>query len=198
MKRRTFIKTAAAGTGLSGIVETSSSQSDDDVYFDKLANALDKLPNAFPRTKSNVEILILKKIFSPQEAWLAGQLTGTMESMEEIAQRTGLPVKDTLERLTEMEKLRLIMGNEKTGFRLRPFIVGFWESQLDSMDHELSHFFEMYFDEDGAELMEHQPALHRVIPSHSALKKELIIPYDDLREMMIAAKSFHLRDCICR
>ena len=32
--------------------------------FDRLAEALDRLPNGFPRTPSNVEIKILRKIFT--------------------------------------------------------------------------------------------------------------------------------------
>jgi len=41
-----------------------------DIY-ERLADALDRLPNGFPRTASNKEIRILKKIFSPEEASLA-------------------------------------------------------------------------------------------------------------------------------
>jgi hypothetical protein len=32
--------------------------------YERLADALERLPNGFPRTPSNVEIQILKKIFS--------------------------------------------------------------------------------------------------------------------------------------
>ena len=48
-----------------------------DIY-DQLANALDRLPNGFPRTPSNIELAILKKICSPQEAQLAAQLRGEL------------------------------------------------------------------------------------------------------------------------
>ncbi len=34
-----------------------------DEGYEKLARALDELPNGFPRTPSNVEIPMLKKIF---------------------------------------------------------------------------------------------------------------------------------------
>ncbi|MFC1607836.1 4Fe-4S binding protein [Candidatus Latescibacterota bacterium] len=198
MKRRDFMKTtAAAGAGLTHHHHVPAVESADK-YYDKLADALDKLPNAFPRTKSNIELQILKKIFTPQDAWIAGQLTIKMDSIVEIARRTGLPEKDTRDRLADMRKRNIILGGEKTGYRLKPFIIGFWESQLDTMDHELSHLFELYMDEGGAELMKHNPPIHRVIPAQSAVKKEMIIPYDDLHSMMQSSKSFILRDCICR
>ena len=64
----------------------------DDVY-ERLAEALDKLPNGFPRTPSNVEIKLLKKIFSPKEASLASQLSGSMESINAIAKRLSFQLK---------------------------------------------------------------------------------------------------------
>ena len=70
--------------------------------YEQLANALDKLPNGFPRTPSNVEIPLLKKIFSPEEASLASQLHGEMETIDVIAQRVGLPVEEAKTKLMEM------------------------------------------------------------------------------------------------
>ena len=70
-------------------IETHKTREDhemaDDVY-ERLAEALDKLPNGFPRTPSNVEIAVLKKIFSPEEASLASQLRGEMEPLEVLAE----------------------------------------------------------------------------------------------------------------
>jgi electron transport complex protein RnfB len=58
--------------------------------YEQLAKALDKLPNGFPQTPSRTEILILKKIFSTDEASLASQLSGSMEPVDAIARRVGL------------------------------------------------------------------------------------------------------------
>jgi len=200
MKRRKFIQsaTAAAGIGITGIPEVPAEQNQD-IYYNQLADALNKLPNAFPRTKSNVELLLLKKICSPEQAKIASSLTGTMESIDAVAARIGLSVEETRTKLKEMSGLGLILGNVDSGMvRLRPFVIGIYEAQLERMDHELAHLFEEYMDQGGAELMRPQPALHRVIPAQSAVKKEWVIPYDDLREMLLTSKSFRLRDCICR
>jgi hypothetical protein len=40
----------------------------------QLANALDQLPNGFPRTESGVELEILKRIFTSEEAKIASKL----------------------------------------------------------------------------------------------------------------------------
>ncbi len=173
----------------------------DDVY-ERLAEALDKLPNGFPRTPSNVEIRILKKIFSPREASLASQLSGSMKSIDAIAKRIRLPVKEAEIELMEMAKRGLLWPEEEKGklsFRLAPFIVGIYESQKENMDHEFAHLVEDYMANGGAAgIMKPQPALHRVIPAQKAVKSELILPYDDVKAILLRSKTFHLRDCICR
>jgi len=173
----------------------------EDVY-DRLAKALDRLPNGFPQTMSRIEIQILKRIFTPDEAALAGQLRGKMEATEAIARRVGFSKGEAHKKLMSMAKRGLVWYYEKEGkprFRLAPFIVGIYESQLETLDHELAHLIEKYMFEGGAAgIMKPQPALHRVIPARKAMKSEWIMPYDDVRAVLLASKTFHLRDCICR
>jgi NAD-dependent dihydropyrimidine dehydrogenase PreA subunit len=68
------------------------------------------------------------------------------------------------------------------------------------MDHELAHLVEKYMlDEGGAKgIMQPQPALHRVVPTQGTVKSEWILPYDDVRAILLAAKTFRVQDCICR
>ncbi|HMK95005.1 MAG TPA: 4Fe-4S binding protein [Candidatus Limnocylindrales bacterium] len=170
--------------------------------YEKLASALNKLPNGFPRTPSNVEIEVLKKIFLEEEASIASQLNISMESVEAIAKRVGLPIKETETQLLKMSKKGLLWSNKKENklyFRLAPFIVGIYESQRETMNHELAHLIEDYFADGGAVgIMKPQPALHRVVPAQKALKSEWILPYDDVRAILLKSKTFRLVDCICR
>ncbi|MHC4629574.1 MAG: 4Fe-4S binding protein, partial [Planctomycetota bacterium] len=172
-----------------------------DVY-ERLADALNKLPNGFPRTPSNVEILLLKKIFSPEEASLAIKLSGSMEPVEVVAERLGLSVEEARTKLMEMVKRGVIWHDKQAGkprFRLAPFMVGIYESQLENMDHEFAHLFDEYMADGGAAgIMKPHPAIHRVIPAQGAVKSEWVLPYDDVRSILLAAKVFSVRDCICR
>jgi electron transport complex protein RnfB len=173
-----------------------------DDHYERLADALDRLPNGFPRTPSGVEVRILKKIFSPEEAALAGWLTGDMEPVEVIAARAGLPAGEIKGSLIKMVKRGLIWfdkKDDKTCFRLAPFIVGIYEAQIERMDHELAHLGEHYMVEGGAAgMMKPQPALHRVVPAQGTVKSEWILPYEDVRTILMDAKSFHNGNCICR
>ena len=173
-----------------------------DSVYERLAEALDRLPNGFPRTPSNVELRVLKKIFSPEEAKIAGQLTGSTESIVEIAQKLGFSVEEAQAKLIKMAKRGFVWYEAEKGkpsFRLAPFVVGIYEAQLETMDHELAHLVEEYLANGGAVgIMKPQPALHRVIPAQKAVKSELILPYDDVKAILLNSKSFGLRDCVCR
>jgi len=170
--------------------------------YEQLIDALDRLPNGFPRTPSRVELRLLAKMFSPEEAWLASQLRGEMEPTDVIAARVGRPEKEVGGRLKEMARRGLVWlerGERKLRYRLAPFVVGSFEAQLERMDHELAHLVEAYFRDGGAAgIMAAEPALHRVIPAQAAVKSEWVLPYDDVRAILLAAKTFHVRDCICR
>jgi len=172
------------------------------MVFEQLADALDRLPNGFPRTPSGIEIKILKKIFSPEEAALAIQLTGSFEPIDDIAKRNGLPVEQTRKRLLNLVRrgvLWIDTGHGRPLVRLAPFIVGIYESQLELVDHELAHLVEDYMAHGGAQgIMKPQPAIHRVIPAQRSVKTEWILPYDDVRAILLSSKTFNVRDCICR
>jgi electron transport complex protein RnfB len=170
--------------------------------FVRLAEVLDQLPNGYPRTKSGVELRILKKIFSTEEATLAGGLTGTFEPVSAIALRIGLPEEAISRRLFKLVRRGVVWMDKRDGkvyFRLAPFVVGIYEAQAGMMDHELAHLVEDYFANGGAQgIMGPQPALHRVVPAAGTLKSEAVLPYDDVRAILLEAKTFQANDCICR
>ena len=174
---------------------------DDDVY-DQLADALDRLPNGFPRTDSGVELEILKRIFTQEEAGIAAQLGREMESYVDISTRLGLDPEAARATLSEMARKGLLWSSEIGGaphYRLAPWIVGIYEAQKKRMDHEFAHLVEDYFQGGGmAGLMQPLPSIHRVVPAQSAVKSEWILPYDDVRAIINSSKAFRSSECICR
>lgn len=171
-------------------------------YYTKLALNLDLLPGGFPATNSGVEIRILQKLFSPVEAMVATNMSRVSETTDAIAERVDLTEQETDRLLRSMMNRGLVWGSEKEGVlrcRLAPFIVGIWDDQWEAMDHELAHLTEQYWQEGGAKaIMSLQPAFHRVVPAQKSLKTEVILPYDDVKSLFLQAKTFQVRDCICR
>jgi len=170
--------------------------------YHKLASALDKLPSGFPKTESGVEIEILRRLFKSDEAELISNLTKEMEPSSEIARRVNLEELKVERMLSDLAKRGLIWSSIKDGipkYRLAPWVVGLYEAQVESMDHSFAHLVEDYFQQGGAVgLMKPLPSLHRVIPAHSAVKTEWILPYDDVKKLMESCKTFAVEDCVCR
>ena len=78
-----------------------------DVYT-KLREFMDRLPGGFPETPTGVEIKILKKLYSPEEAELTLNLKDEPEEVAAIAKRTGRDEKELAEKLDEMAMNGLI------------------------------------------------------------------------------------------
>lgn len=170
--------------------------------YEQLAAALDRLPNGFPATPSGTEIALLKRIFTPEEAALACCLDGVYTPIDIIAQRAGRPAAEVRARLIAMAKRGMVWLDRSTpvpGFRLAPFIVGIYEGTLEQMDVDLARLFEEYMAGGGAAgILKPQPALHRVVPVHRSVKSDQILPYEDVRGLILKSKAFSVRDCICR
>lgn len=172
--------------------------------YRKLAERLDAIPNGFTPTDSGVELRLLARIFTPEEALLASVMRLGLESADAIASRTELGAADALVTLGDMARKGLVRARTGEGgkpvFGLLPFAVGIYEEQLPRMDEELATLFEQYYQETrGGGMVQHTPALHRVIPVEEAVPFELeIFPYERASELIEGARSWGVRDCICR
>jgi len=117
--------------------------------YERLAKHLDDLPGGFPRTESGVEIRILRRLFTPQDAQLALRLTLIPEEPRVVARRAKIPVEEATQRLVEMDKKGLITGIQKKGktpkYMALQFVVGIWEAQVNKLSRELIEDFEEYF-----------------------------------------------------
>jgi electron transport complex protein RnfB len=173
----------------------------EDVYR-KLARKLDAIPNGFPQTESGVELKLLAKMYTVEEAALASEMRLTPETPEVIAQRTGRDPVATKSLLKIMVERGLIRGKregEKRKFGLMPFVVGVYESQLERFDEEEALLFEEYYETFAKEVLSMTPSLHVVIPVEKSIPFEVqVFPYEQASQLLERSKSFGVRKCICR
>lgn len=173
----------------------------DEVYR-RLAKRVDEIPNGFPATESGIELKLLAKMFSPQEAHLASVMKLKPEPVANIAERAAIDSSTALEDLKAMAGKGLITvskADDEPAFSLRPFVVGFYEAWLPRMDAEFASLFEQYYQESRAGLLGEGPAVHRVIPIDVAIPFEVeIFAYESASALLDGAKSWGVRDCICR
>jgi len=174
----------------------------EDVYR-KLAQRLDAIPNGFSATESGVELRLLAKMFTPEEAALASVMRLTREPAADIAARAGVETDAAYRMLKGMVRKGLIQLKKGEGqllFGLMPFAVGIYEEQLPRMDAELAELFEQYIQETrGGVIMSAKPGILRVIPVEEAIPYDVeVFPYEQATELLENAKSWGVRYCLCR
>ena len=171
--------------------------------YEQLARRLHRLTNGYPATESGVELKILRKIFSEEEAAYALKLRPYPERAEKLSQRFGRTVDETREILDSMAEKGQIGSfahpSGGQGYMLSPFALGIWEYQVDHLDRELCDLADEYFPELLKTVGGHKPALSRVVPINKAIDADLqVLSYEDMRGLIERSYSFQLMDCICR
>lgn len=173
-----------------------------DIY-QKLAHHLDNLPGGFPSTESGVELRILRRLFTPEEAELALHLTLIAEEARVIARRAKIPVEEAARRLEEMEKKGLIYVIHEEGkapeYQATHYVIGFYEFQVNRLDPELVQDFEEYgpiwWDND---LWQKAPQLRTIPVGESISAQAEVLPYERAEELVRAHEKFSVAPCICR
>jgi len=171
--------------------------------YAKLAKHLDTLPAGFPPTESGVELKILKRLFTPQEAEVAVALTMRPEPVAAIAERLHQDETEMGAMLERMASKGLIFRAEKgdtTLYMASQFVVGIWEYHLNDLDEELVRDVNAYLPEYMRQSwMKHKTKQLRVIPVSKEIAVEnAIMPYDVAEEIIAHQSKIVVADCICR
>jgi len=173
-----------------------------DIY-EKLAKHLDNLPAGFPRTESGVEIRILQRLFTPEDAELALHLTLIPEEPRVVARRAKIPINEVARRLEEMEKKGLIIGiprkDKPSLYMAQQAVVGFWEAQVNKLDPDVVHDVEDYLDTLMEQSFWRVAPQMRTIPVNKSINiQNVVMPYERVEELVRGHKTFAVSNCICR
>ncbi len=172
-----------------------------DVY-QRLRRHLDELPAGFPATDSGVELRILERLFTPEEAELALKVTLIPETAKVIARRAGLSEDQTRRRLDQMARKGLIFRYQyqgQTHYLAAQFAVGIWEFHVDQLDQGLIRDFDQYLPHlVDPELWQKAPQM-RTIPVQKSLSPEhQVMDYERAEELVRQQKHLLVAPCICR
>ncbi len=133
---------------------------EEDVYY-RLRDMLDKMPNGYPPTSDGLEIKILKKIYTEEEAEIATKMRMKFETADAMAERTGLDADYLKTMLPQMANQGQIFGVTIGGakiYKLPPFVFGIYEWQVYRLDRELVEMVEEYFRRDfGNDILQPEP-----------------------------------------
>ncbi|MBC7230372.1 MAG: 4Fe-4S binding protein [Actinobacteria bacterium] len=174
----------------------------DDVYH-RLREFLDRLPLGFPATASGVEIEILKRLFTPEEAETAMLLSPLPEEAASVAERAGVDacsLEAALEAMSRKGLVYRVRRGGRTLYNTAPFMIGLYEYSVERMDGELAALYREYYDTAYREEMAASDVPgFKVLPISEAVEADLTLyPYLDLIEEVRAARVIAVADCICR
>jgi Na+-translocating ferredoxin:NAD+ oxidoreductase subunit B len=168
----------------------------------KLARVLDTLPNGFPATESGVELKLLKKIFTPDQADLFCDMRLSFETAEQVAKRTGRPLEGLQERLRAMGKAGQLFAIDLGGtwiFKMMPWAFGIYEFQNERIDKDFAELNEEFAPVYGKQFFSKSPQLMQVLP----IEKEIVVqqealPYERVSTLIERNQSFLANDCVCK
>ncbi|MFA4917074.1 MAG: 4Fe-4S binding protein [Syntrophales bacterium] len=179
----------------------------DDVY-EILRKRLDCFPTSFPKTDDGTEIQILKRLFTKEEAEIAGVLPlftlDEPENAQTISRRMGKDANELGVILDGMAKNGLAYVEDNVDivkvYALLPFIHGSWEFNIHKFDSELAQRCDDFVcgplaSQKGATKLN----FTRIIPVSEAVSRETLIrPYHDVIRTIESATSFCVIPCVCR
>lgn len=173
-----------------------------DIYAE-LAKFLDGLPGGFPSTDTGVEIRILKKLFTQEEAGLAMKLSLLPEDTGVIAKRAKKNKKDTSALLKEMAQKGLVYRIEKKGcpslYMATQYVIGIWEYHVNDLNLDLIRDMEEYIPTlINVETWKKAPQLRTIPVGRSIPVKLDVMPYEKAEELVRSHNKFLVAPCICR
>ncbi len=174
----------------------------DDLY-ERLRAFLDRFPIGFPRTSSGVELVILKRLFTGEDAEAVLMLTALPEDAAAIAARTGTDEQTVSERMESLADRGLafrMRRGEKTLFNAVPFMIGLYEYSVQHMDAELARLYSEYYEAAfQAEMAAGDVPGFKVIPIGHTLREDMVLmPSCMLEDRVRAARIISVAPCICR
>jgi ferredoxin len=114
---------------------------DDDIYR-ALQRHLDRMPVPFPATGSGVELSILRRLFSPEDARLALCLSAIPEPVATIHRRAGktmarAALAAALDGMSGHGLIQRVPARRGVMYGKSPLVVGFYETQVDRLTADL-------------------------------------------------------------
>lgn len=170
--------------------------------YKALALTLDSFPQGYPETETGKELEILAYLFTPEEANLASYASLEYQTLKDLSHMAGCSLGDAGRLAKSMASKGLIhlkRGDNGIEVMLYPFVVGFYENQVDRMDETFAQLFEDYFHEAFYNLLSIEPQFHRVVPVRETIQSKVeIVPEEDVMQLLARKKAWAVLDCICR
>jgi electron transport complex protein RnfB len=171
------------------------------VYYD-LREQLDQYSVGFPATESGVEMTILERLFTEEEAAMFMDLSMMLESPQAVAKRLGQDsdhVATLLDRMAEKGLIFRVKKGDSAKYAAAPFVVGSFEFQVKDLDKGLAELTEQYFHEAFGKRISEYTAPMRTVPVNKSVDHSWpVAPYEDVRKLFDGKDRIAVAECICK
>ena len=177
-----------------------------DSLYRRLRQHLDRMPVGFPATESGVEIRILKRLFTPEEAEIALELSAIPEPAatihKRLRRRVTLPeLTHKLDRMAEKGSILCfhVKGERRYGKLI--YAIGMYERQGKTLTAEFERDSRQYFEEAfGRAFNTRNTTQLRIVPVNKQIAVERsVTTYDQIRSHVESSPGpFGVLTCICR
>jgi len=183
-------------------METSASDS----LYRRLQQHLDVGPVGFPASASGIEIRILKRLFTPEEAEIALELSTIPEPAATIQKRlkSRWDLADLAAKLDQMAAKGIVLSHRIDGqvcYGKLMYVIGMYERQVTTLTAEFEREHRQYVDEAfGAAMHTGKTTQMRIVPVNKQIAVERgVTTHDQIRAHVEASPGpFGVIPCICR
>ncbi len=174
-----------------------------DEIYERLRMRLDEMATGYPATPGGVEVRLLKRLFTRDDAALFLRLGDAPETAREVASRISDDPGSVAARLEDMALKGLLFRIRRGGepaYLPIPFVVGIYEFQVNTLDADiLQDVSEYYLSGLGRSFHSTKIPHLRTIPINSGMvSAHPIAPYDDAIAVVQRKGKIAVAECLCR
>lgn len=171
------------------------------IFLD-LREKMDQYSVGLPSTDSGVELRLLERLFTEEEAVLHCNIGMTPETSAQIARRMGRDegeVAAALERMANKGLLFSRKAPDAVTYKAIPFVVGVYEHQINTMDREFAEEFDQYLMGTLGPQGLAQFAPLRTIPVNRSIHHAWeVASYENIRSIVEGKDRIAVGNCVCR
>lgn len=163
-----------------------------------LQERIDSYALGFPSTESGVEMRILERLFTPDQAQMYLHMTRDLEPVSVIAQRAGKPQEETAVMLKQMTAKGVTFPKTVDNIQFyaaAPFMHGFFENNAWLQeDKELAALMEQYL---TGGFVAKGKALRTIPVNQSMADSKTVLPFDDVMKIIDSKDRIGVMPCAC-
>ena len=171
--------------------------------YERLRARLDDLATGYPATESKIEIRLLERLFTEEEAELYLQLSPLLQKPADVAEQLNRDSDEISAMMEFMAQKGLLFRKRKgaqTLYAAVPYVVGIFEFQLGKMDEDFARDHEEYFETAfGRTIQSFKTPVLRTVPINRQLVADYpVAPYEDVLQIIEKQEKVAVAPCICR